>query len=339
MTVRVGAFSLSAFVGGAERWMLDLIRHTKGPDVDWRWLVIGDESVNAAPILAEAASLLPVRPVSQLGTLANEVDVIVGWGLTPNRVKTPVIVSSHWDGQSTYGSSVLAQSVGAAAVVAVSNIARSAVPGHLLPVTSVIYNGVDPERVRPTLDRPTIRAQMGVSGNVLGYLGRLSTEKRLGALVTASARLPKNWSVCIVGAGNRNKIKHLLSRQPRAKIKFVDARTDVGNVLHAFDRLVLTSKHEGFGLVIAEAWMAGVPVISTRVGIVAEHPQFARVLEGGSDDAIGKQIASAVHDGQAYERAAAARAFAVEHLSAQVFGKRWTELLMRFSSDRATPSA
>jgi hypothetical protein len=80
MTVRVGAFSLSAFVGGAERWMLDLIRHSKSPEVDWRWLVIGDESVNTAPILSEAASLLPVKPVSQLGVLQNEVDVIVGWG-------------------------------------------------------------------------------------------------------------------------------------------------------------------------------------------------------------------------------------------------------------------
>jgi hypothetical protein len=85
--------------------------------------------------------------------------------------------------------------------------------------------------------------------------------------------------------------------------------------------------------------MAGVPVISTRVGIVAEHPAFARVLDGGSDDAIGKQIASAVHDGQAMERALAAQAFAREHLSTAVFGQRWRDLLVTFAPTPSAPTA
>jgi glycosyltransferase involved in cell wall biosynthesis len=93
--------------------------------------------------------------------------------------------------------------------------------------TRVIYNGVDPDRVKPTMERSVVRAQMGISGKVLGYLGRLSTEKRLGALVMASTRLPRDWTVCIVGAGNRSKIKHMMSRQPRSRNKFVDARQDV----------------------------------------------------------------------------------------------------------------
>lgn len=36
--------------------------------------------------------------------------------------------------------------------------------------------------------------------------------------------------------------------------------------------LMLPSQSEGFGLVVAEAWQAGVPVVTTNTGIASEHP-------------------------------------------------------------------
>ena len=44
------------------------------------------------------------------------------------------------------------------------------------------------------------------------------------------------------------------------RVSVMPARPDVGSVLAGFDYLLLASDEEGFALVIAEAWLAGVPV-------------------------------------------------------------------------------
>lgn len=333
MTVRVGAFSLSAFVGGAERWILDLIRHTRGPDVDWRWLVIGDESYNKSPILREAASLVKVAPSRSLGALSKHVDVIVGWGLLPGSVHAPVIATSHWDAGSNYARRLMAQSGSAARVVAVSKTALNPMPPAVRQKAIVIYNGVDPARVKPTKSVQAIRSELKIppGKKVLGYLGRLSDEKRVGAIVKAASKLPRDWVTVLVGIGSKG-LRSLGPRHKRRKVIVAGARHDVGNVLSAFDRLVLCSKHEGFGLVIAEAWLAGVPVISTPVGIAKENPGLVRGLQGGMESSLAVQIANAVKgDTAPSARVQRARSFAQQNLTTEVFGRRWRELLVEFS--------
>ena len=43
-----------------------------------------------------------------------------------------------------------------------------------------------------------------------------------------------------------------------------------GSLLPGLDVLVCPSDYESFGLAIVEAWAAQIPVVSTRVGVVAE---------------------------------------------------------------------
>jgi glycosyltransferase involved in cell wall biosynthesis len=57
-------------------------------------------------------------------------------------------------------------------------------------------------------------------------------------------------------------------------------RVDVDSLARAYlnhDALVLTSKQEGFGIVVAEAFHAGLPVVSTRCG----GPEAAITTSGG----------------------------------------------------------
>lgn len=42
---------------------------------------------------------------------------------------------------------------------------------------------------------------------------------------------------------------------------------EIGNELRSHDALILSSSYETFGIVIAESWLCGTPVISTKVGI------------------------------------------------------------------------
>ncbi len=269
--------------------------------------------------------MLPL--VSDARRLAESCDVLVGWGEPPRGA--PAIVTSHWDGSSTFGRELLEKCSGAHALVAVSRSALEAFPAAHRGRAEIIYNGVDQQRVVPTRSRSDIRREFGIAdgAKVLGYLGRISTEKRVGAVVRAVARLPRDWVGLIVGDGSaRAKLQRAIKRHGKRRVILSPPRPDVGNVLAAFDRLVLPSRGEGFGLVVAEAWLARVPVIATRVGIVREQPELAQLVTGTADDSLGRAIAAAAPSADAGRTERAFR-FASERLTAKVFGERWSSLL------------
>ncbi len=146
-------------------------------------------------------------------------------------------------------------------------------------------------------------------------------------MVRAVARLPRDWVGLIVGDGSaRAKLQRAIKRHGKRRVILSPPRPDVGNVLAAFDRLVLPSRGEGFGLVVAEAWLARVPVIATRVGIVREQPELAQLVTGTADDSLGRAIAAAAPSADAGRTERAFR-FASERLTAKVFGERWSSLL------------
>jgi glycosyltransferase involved in cell wall biosynthesis len=70
-------------------------------------------------------------------------------------------------------------------------------------------------------------------------------------------------------------------------IRLVGWKTNVSNFLAASDILLLTSKNEGFGMVIAEAGWYGKPTISTKVGGVTEfitNGETGVLVDSNEDD-------------------------------------------------------
>ena len=139
-----------------------------------------------------------------------------------------------------------------------------------LPPGSVrtIYNGIPHAEVKP--------APRFAEGPVVGYIGRLDTQKGLDTLVDAVAALD-GVTLVLVGDGPQR-----VALEERARALALDGRffvtgwiTDARRHLPSFDVFALPSRFEGFPLVLLEAMLAGVPAVATPVGSVPES-----VLDG-----------------------------------------------------------
>lgn len=99
------------------------------------------------------------------------------------------------------------------------------------------------------------------------YIGRLvERPKNLSLMLKGLARIKhKNWELRIIGTGpDENKLRHLAHRLKICdRIKWLGFREDPYAELKEATALLLTSKSEGFGLVIVEANQRGIPVISS----------------------------------------------------------------------------
>jgi glycosyltransferase involved in cell wall biosynthesis len=106
---------------------------------------------------------------------------------------------------------------------------------------------------------------------VLGYVGRLSSEKGVRMLIEAVSILRnegKPIRLVVVGDGPERCDLEELARQKSLadQVWFAGFQEEVGGWLPAFDAFVLPSLTEGTPLALLEAMAMGVPVIATAVG-------------------------------------------------------------------------
>lgn len=109
---------------------------------------------------------------------------------------------------------------------------------------------------------------------IFGTIARLTPQKSLHTLIEAFAMFLKDHDsqLIIVGSGELEKeLKELASRLGLENhITWTGKRSDIPEILKAFDVFILPSIYEGFGLVLLEAMAAGVPIIASRVSAIPE---------------------------------------------------------------------
>lgn len=171
-------------------------------------------------------------------------------------------------------------------------------------------------------------------------VSRIAPQKDLPTLVRAArlSRVPATWVV--VGAGDERLRARLEQeadgiRQPEGEgpvVRFVGARTDVGDWLRVADVFVLTSRWEARALVVQEAMAAGLPVVVTRTGGLPDLVGDAGCLVAvGDPSAVAAQVDLLLSDPEnRARRGAAARARAATWATPDAETRRWVD---RYAAD------
>jgi glycosyltransferase involved in cell wall biosynthesis len=318
--MRVGFLTPVLNVGGVEQWMLSLARHT----VRTNWIgVAAVESAASRAIVDQFAGLMPVfAPYGAGGAwagtwvasttrravelVAAHSQALIAWGigdlpaLMPKGFRGRVIFVSHGSEPTRLEGSWTRRVIGGAkpAVtdwVAVSNSAARPFEG-LVPErqVTVLANGIDPRRLQPLQPPEAVRAAWGFGpqDRVIGFVGRISSEKSPEALFRAVARLPERYKAVYVGdfsASAEDFRKFIASARGAVgdRVRFLPSTQAVGDVYRALDVSFTASPAEGFGLASLEALYCGCPLVSPRTGILVdiaeEHGVFWEEIPPAAD--------------------------------------------------------
>jgi glycosyltransferase involved in cell wall biosynthesis len=147
-----------------------------------------------------------------------------------------------------------------------------AAPGRLV----VVHNGVRdvPEE---------LRAAPGVDPPCIVSLARFEPPKDHATLLEALARLrERQWSLDLVGDGPREPACRALARRLGigGRVRFLGYQPDAAAHLARAQLFVLSSRSEAFPRSVLEAMRAGLPVVASAVGGVAE------VVDNGSNGVL-----------------------------------------------------
>ena len=337
--VRVGLWMPCMNLGGAETWQLSLIRSIDADRIAWTGAVVTDGRAGTDPgMAAEHARSMPVGyGMHAARRLAEASDVILSWStldlaaeLAGIATRPAIVHCSHFDSSHHFPEEIADWLTPTDRWAAVSDVAREWVHPRFRDRTSIIWNAVDPDRLAVRRSRAEMRRAWGVPDGlkVAGYLGRFSPEKDPRAMLRLAQVMPAGWIAVAVGGG-----AELAPIREAAHPRLILPGPDLaaGDVLGAFDALVVPSLQESFGLTIAEGLWVGVPVISTPVGLAAMVPGLTREVPIG---ATGPELAAAVAEGPEAARIARGMAFARERLTLERFGREWSDLLCSAAEGR-----
>ena len=129
------------------------------------------------------------------------------------------------------------------------------------------------------LARDQARARLGVApgdGPVVGAVGRLVDSKGFACLLDAFARVsaqgPDSRLVIVgEGAGRAALEAQVEGLGLRGKVFLPGHLDDAASLYRAFDWMAIPSSSEGLGLVLQEAVMAGVPVLTSELAVFREQ--------------------------------------------------------------------
>lgn len=144
-------------------------------------------------------------------------------------------------------------------MVAVSNGVLESFPKYMQRNATVIPNPINIKKIDKTKN-------IGTRKKIIG-MGRLTYQKGFDILIRAFDMIKEkhsDWDLEIYGEGPlRNQLENIIADlKLTGRVKLPGLVTNPAEKLSAADIFVLSSRFEGFGIVIIEAMACGLPVIS-----------------------------------------------------------------------------
>jgi glycosyltransferase involved in cell wall biosynthesis len=195
--------------------------------------------------------------------------------------------------------------------MAIANSSFTAKKSNLGGVPAeVMHNIVDLDRYDTAVD---IRSELGLEPNdiVITFAGQVRKNKGVDMLIEASASIPNPHARFLIVGECRDKSKFPDSYTPDdleneiahdPRIHYVGYRSDIQNVYHSSDIIVMPSRwDEPFGLINIEAGASYRPIVAASVGGIPEivvHGVTGYLFERGDVSSFGTYLRQLVDNEQ-----------------------------------------
>jgi glycosyltransferase involved in cell wall biosynthesis len=211
-------------------------------------------------------------------------------------------------------------------------VKKAQLPAGHLGNTQVIYNGVEdvedhpdhapyPRDMKASLGVPEEALTLAYNADFFGWRDHATAI----AAVHELARRGSDAHLLLIGGGPRiQTARALADAGPAAtRIHFLGSRSDSRRILELVDIYVHSSRDEGFASAVAEAMLAGRPIVAARDSVLAEYIEHERnglLFAPGDPNALCDAIGRLANDRQrAAEWAAAARQDALKRFDVAAF--------------------
>jgi len=163
----------------------------------------------------------------------------------------------------------------------------------------------------PSIKIKKSREKIKIDGKYkVGYLGRISKEKNIECLISAFAKLPKDYVLVLAGpeiiVGEKRYQKNILNLIKKNKniLKIGEIDNPV-KFFNSIDCLILPSNNplESFGMVAAEAIKSGCPVITSDipgVRLPVKLSGMGELFKSNSSDELSNKIALVCKNGKEF---------------------------------------
>lgn len=140
--------------------------------------------------------------------------------------------------------------------------------GKKASYVTLLNNGIEPEMFRYSPDiRMMKRQELGINDQfVIGHVGRFTKQKNHKFLVEVFAEFVKRKPesillLCGDGVLRKDIERRVNELNIQSKVRFLGVRSDINQLLQAFDLFLFPSLHEGLPVTLIEAQAAGIPCL------------------------------------------------------------------------------
>lgn len=214
---------------------------------------------------------------------------------------------------------------------------------------TVIYNGADEKRLQPA--GKNLKKELNLNDDVklIGMIGNFYREPRKDQLTVCKSfsevfKGIKNVHGIFVGTieeGAEKKFADCVNfckeNNIAEKVHFLDARSDVPDILAGLEVFVFSSLHEGLPVAAVEAMLAKVPMIVSNIEPlleVSDNGKYAEVFEVQNATELAQKILQLLKDDLARKDLAAhAYEFAKENFSIEAHLRQLKKLYEKILSE------